>query len=212
MKEKIKTILITIKNIVCIAFGSFLILGAVAMISEDITATIICGIIGLLLIFSGKELITKGYEESHIEKEEQEESKSKQFEEEIKLKQQEYNNEIKRIEMEIAYEKKIKELNSVLREYKLIPPTETEIRVTIDKIQEIYKELGFIVKVIDIRKERYATEYKVVFDKNITHYQILSLEKSLKLKEEFSIDGISIKAEKGKKNHLIISVPYEYKN
>lgn len=54
-----KKILKTSKDVICIILGTFFILGAIAMISEDITATIVFGIIGLACIFGGRGIFLK---------------------------------------------------------------------------------------------------------------------------------------------------------
>lgn len=68
-----------------------------------------------------------------------------------------------------------KETNIRKKEYNVVQATDTELRVTINKIEELYKELGFDVKVIDIIKKKYITEYEVIFSKEISQYEILSV-------------------------------------
>lgn len=55
--SEVKKVLTVIKNVVFISFGLLLFLGAIAMIKEDITSTIFFGVIGLIFIFFGKDLI-----------------------------------------------------------------------------------------------------------------------------------------------------------
>lgn len=66
-----KKILKTSKDVICIILGVFFILGAIAMISEDITATIVFGIIGLAFVFGGKGLLKAPFKRDNNVKESQ---------------------------------------------------------------------------------------------------------------------------------------------
>ena len=76
------------------------------------------------------------------------------------------------------------------------------------KIQEIYKELGFDVKVINIIKEKYITEYEGIFSQNVTQADILSI--SGKVINEFEIDGVKIVGNTKKNNRIYIQIPLKY--
>ena len=76
------------------------------------------------------------------------------------------------------------------KECLLIQLTDTELRATVEKIQELYKKNGFDVKVIDIKKKKYTTEYEIIFSRENTQYEVLSI--SNKIIENFSIDGFNI--------------------
>ncbi len=93
-------------------------------------------------------------------------------------------------------------------EYRLSQITDTELKVTVEKIQELYNELGFKVKVIDIVKKKYVTEYEVIFSSNITQSDILSV--SDKIIEEFQIDGVKITRNSKKENRIYIQIPLKY--
>ena len=93
-------------------------------------------------------------------------------------------------------------------EYKLTQITDIELKITIDKIQEIYKELGFYVKVINIIKEKYITEYEVIFPQEVTQADILSV--SSKVIAEFQIDGVKIVRNMKKNNRIYIQIPLKY--
>lgn len=93
-------------------------------------------------------------------------------------------------------------------EYKLTQITDIELKITIDKIQEIYKELGFDVKVINIIKEKYITEYEVIFPQNVTQAGILSVLG--KVINEFEIDGVKIVGNTKKNNRIYIQIPLKY--
>lgn len=93
-------------------------------------------------------------------------------------------------------------------EYGITQATDTELRVTIEKIQELYKELGFNVKVIDIVKKKYITEYEVIFPNTTTQFDILSV--SNKIIDEFQIDGIKIVRNNKKNNRIYIQIPLKY--
>ncbi len=84
--------------------------------------------------------------------------------------------------------------------------TDTELKVTVEKIQELYNELGF--KVIDIIKKKYITEYEVIFSREITQSDILSV--SDKIIEEFQIDGVKIVRNLQKENRIYIQIPLKY--
>lgn len=201
------------KNNIYFWLAIFFFLGSIIMIEEDIIATIFFGIISFIFAYLGKEKIIEGLQNiKNTDREIEEKLKQQEFEKKMQLKQKEYDDKIKKIKIQIEYEKEMQRLTNILNAYKLVPPTETEIKITITKIQEVYKELGFNVKVIDIRKNKYNTEYEIIFDKNIMQYQILSSEISQKLRDEFAIDGVSIKPKKGTVNHLFIAVPFEYRN
>lgn len=93
-------------------------------------------------------------------------------------------------------------------EYGITQATDTELRVTTEKIQELYKELGFKVKVIDIIKKKYITEYEVIFSNTTTQFDILSV--SNKIIDEFQIDGVKIVRNNKKNNRIYIQIPLKY--
>ena len=90
----------------------------------------------------------------------------------------------------------------------LIQLTDTELKVTIEKIQELYRELGFCVKVIDVMKKKYTTEYEVAFMQGITKEDILSV--SNEIIGEFQIDGVKIIGDSKKYNRIYIQIPLKY--
>ena len=92
---------------------------------------------------------------------------------------------------------------------KLVKPSDIQYKMTSEKIEELYKEQGFNVKVIDIVNNKYDTEYEVIFSKDTTQYDILLI--SGKIKDEFNIDGVNIKGANNKPNRLYITIPYECK-
>jgi hypothetical protein len=92
--------------------------------------------------------------------------------------------------------------------YELIPITDLQCKITIEKIQELYKEQGFYVKVIDIVKKKYITEYEIIFQKEISQFEILSV--SDKIIENFSIDGVRIISNTKKNNRIFIQIPLKY--
>ena len=94
------------------------------------------------------------------------------------------------------------------KDFILSQVTDTELKVTVEKIQELYNELGFKVKVIDIIKKKYITEYEVIFSRKITQSDILSV--SNKIIEEFQIDGVKIVRNLQKENRIYIQIPLKY--
>ena len=95
------------------------------------------------------------------------------------------------------------------KEFKLVEPTDLEYKMEILKIEDIYKKLGFIVKVTNIKKNKYNTEYEVIFNREIDPYDIFAISDSII--SEYSIDGVNIRRMKKEKNKLILSIPLEYK-
>lgn len=96
-----------------------------------------------------------------------------------------------------------------IEQNKLIPLTDTELRITVEKIQELYKELGFNVKVIDIIKQKYITEYEIIYSQEITQYDILSV--SSEIVDKFQVDGVRIIRDTKKDNRIYIQIPLRYK-
>ena len=96
------------------------------------------------------------------------------------------------------------------KDFILSQVTDTELKVTVEKIQELYNELGFKVKVIDIIKKKYITEYEVIFSREITQSDILSV--SNKIIEEFQIDGVKIVRNLQKENRIYIQIPLKYED
>lgn len=94
--------------------------------------------------------------------------------------------------------------------FELVSPTDVQYKITIDKIQEIYKNLGFNVKVIDIKKNKYNTEYEIIFSlQKTTQYDILAV--SNRVIDKFDIDGVKIASRSKKINKIFLTVPLEYK-
>lgn len=94
------------------------------------------------------------------------------------------------------------------KEYNIVQLTDTELRLTTEKIQELYKELGFNVKVVGIEKKKYITEYEVIFPKEITQFDILSV--SSEIVNKFQIDGVKIVGDTKKDNRMYIQIPLRY--
>ena len=122
----------------------------------------------------------------------------------------EYNCNVDNYYEKLYYYDKHKNIDFAIpkNEYILSPITDTELKVTVEKIQELYSGLGFKVKVIDIVKKKYITEYEVIFSRNITQSDILSV--SDKIIEEFQIDGIKIVRNSKKENRIYIQIPLKY--
>lgn len=122
----------------------------------------------------------------------------------------EYNCNVDNYYEKLHYYDKPKNIESATqkKKYILSQITDTEIKVTIEKIQELYSELGFKVKVIDIVKKKYITEYEVIFSSNITQYDILSV--SDKIIREFQIDGVKIVRNSKKENRIYVQIPLKY--
>lgn len=64
------------------------------------------------------------------------------------------------------------------------------------------------MKVINIIKEKYITEYEVIFPQNVTQADILSV--SNKVIAEFQIDGVKIVRNMKKNNRIYIQIPLKY--
>lgn len=122
----------------------------------------------------------------------------------------EYNCNVDNYYEKLHYYDKQKNIDPVIHKNKYILSqiTDTELKVTVEKIQELYNELGFKVKVIDIVKKKYITEYEVIFSSNITQSDILSV--SDKIIEEFQIDGVKIARNSKKENRIYIQIPLKY--
>lgn len=104
-----------------------------------------------------------------------------------------------------------KESTIVSSGYELVRPEEKEYKKVADNIENIYKELGYNVRVVNIEKNRYNTSYEIIFSENETsQYELLS--KSDVIKSKFTIDGVDIKPEKKISNRIIIYIPLEFKN
>lgn len=99
--------------------------------------------------------------------------------------------------------------NKKIEEYKLVEPNDLEYKMTIGKIEDSYKKLGFNVKVTDIKKNKYNTEYEVIFTQETTQFEILSV--SSEVIDNFIIDGVNIKPMKKQSNKIIVCIPLEYK-
>lgn len=123
---------------------------------------------------------------------------------------EEENYEVKNYYEKLDYNYNKKEKYKIVRkeEYGITQITDTELKVTTEKIQELYKELGFNVKVIDIIKKKYITEYEVIFPNTITQFDILSV--SNKIIYEFQIDGVRIVRNNKKDNRIYIQIPLKY--
>lgn len=122
----------------------------------------------------------------------------------------EYNCNVDNYYEKLHYYDKPKNIDSVIHKnkYMLSQITDTEVKVTVEKIQELYNELGFRVKVIDIVKKKYITEYEIIFSRNITQSDILSV--SDKIIEEFQIDGVKVIRNSKKENRIYIQIPLKY--
>lgn len=122
----------------------------------------------------------------------------------------EYNCNVDNYYEKLHYYDKQKDMNPVIHKnkYMISQITDTELKVTVEKIQELYNELGFKVKVIDIVKKKYITEYEVIFSRNITQSDILSV--SDKIIDEFQIDGVKIARNPKKENRIYIQIPLKY--
>lgn len=229
-----------IKEIIFLILGFIFMIGTISMIGVDIAGSIFYAIISILFFYLGKNIIiykdnTK--EENKLfctkcgkriandsnycifcgnatnSKNDINKKQIQNTEKEIEQKQQEYNENIKIKQMEVEYQQKLKELENQLKEYKATEPSDLEIQITINKIQEIYKEYGFNVKVIDIRKNKYDTEYEIIFPIENTQDEICNISKNIL--EEFKLDGTNIRTNnkriRNKRNRIILSVPYECK-
>ncbi len=91
--------------------------------------------------------------------------------------------------------------------FELTELSDLECKITIEKIQELYKECGFQIKVVGVEKKKYLTEYELIFPNEISQYEILSI--SDKIIENFSIDGVRI-IKANKNNRIVIQVPLKY--
>lgn len=122
----------------------------------------------------------------------------------------EYNCNVTNYYEKLYYYDEQKNIDSAIQknEYILSQITDVELRVTVEKIQELYDELGFKVKVIDIVKKKYITEYEVIFSRNVTQSDILSV--SDKIIENFQIDGVKIVGNSKKENSIYIQIPLKY--
>lgn len=122
----------------------------------------------------------------------------------------EYNCNVANYYEKLHYYDEQKNIDSTIQknEYILSQITDVELRVTVEKIQELYDELGFKVKVIDIVKKKYITEYEVIFSRNVTQSDILSV--SDKIIENFQIDGVKIVGNSKKENSIYIQIPLKY--
>lgn len=122
----------------------------------------------------------------------------------------EYNCNVDNYYEKLHYYDKQEEMNPVIHKnkYMISQITDTELKVTVEKIQELYNELGFNVKVIDIVKKKYITEYEVIFSRNITQSDILSV--SDKIIDEFQIDGVKVVRNSKKENRIYIQIPLRY--
>lgn len=89
-----------------------------------------------------------------------------------------------------------------------IPITDTELRITIEKIQDLYKEFGFEVKITGIVKKKYLTEYELIFSNTVTQADILSI--SGKVIDDFQIDGVKIIRDTKRNNRIYIQIPLVY--
>ncbi len=110
----------------------------------------------------------------------------------------------------INYNSKLENIQekTIKREFQLIQLTDIELKLTTQKIQELYKELGFYVKVIDIKRKKYITEYEVIFSREVTQSDILLV--SDKIIEKFQIDGVKIVRNLQKENRICIQIPLKY--
>lgn len=128
----------------------------------------------------------------------------------LKNNNNEYNDNIENYYEKLHYydEKEKKNIVSYGKEYALSQVTDLELKITIEKIQELYNELGFKVKVIDITKKKYITEYEIIFSRDITQADILLV--SNKIIEEFQIDGVKIVGNPKKENRIYIQIPLRY--
>lgn len=222
MNKTIKDIMILIKNIFLLIIGIFFLLGAVIMINVDITATIFFGVISIICLFFSRNLLINSIQKNKI----------KDLEKIHKLKQIEMENQLRQKQQELEYEYKIKQIkiehesrmakkqqeleslgknnNKIDSEnYKLVEPSDYQYKININKIESLYNELGFNAKVIDIVKNKYCTEYEVIFPYETDIYKVMSVSRIIK--DEFDIDGVNIKRLKKKVNHIYMCVPLEYK-
>ncbi|MDO4282343.1 MAG: hypothetical protein Q4D02_01790 [Clostridia bacterium] len=95
------------------------------------------------------------------------------------------------------------------KEFKLVEPSDYEYQITINKIEGLYSDLGFNVKVINVEKNRYNTGYEIIIPIETNRDDIISLWDDIS--HEFNVDGTNIKPMKKKANHLMVYVPLEYK-
>lgn len=115
-----------------------------------------------------------------------------------------YKNNIKEYEGKLLVNRKKDS------DYELIRPEENQYKTISNNIENIYKEFGYNVRVVNIEKNRYNTAYEVIFSKNETsQYEILT--KSDIVKSKFTIDGVDIKPKKKSDNRIVIYIPLELK-
>lgn len=128
----------------------------------------------------------------------------------LKNNNNEYNHNLENYYEKLHYydEKENESLITYRKEYMLSQVTDLELKITIEKIQELYNELGFKVKVIDVTKKKYITEYEIIFSRDITQTDILLV--SDKIIEEFQIDGVKIVGNPKKENRIYIQIPLRY--
>lgn len=211
IRNKIEKVVVFTKNIILLLLGLFFLLGAITMIKIDITGTIFYGTISIICLFFSRDIII-----NYLQKIKKESFERQQDDQEIKartrlkLKKIKLNNELEAKKAEIEYKEKIRKIEekTKVQEYKIIPLTDLQCKITIEKIQELYKELGYNVKVIDIIKNKYMTEYEVIFSRDISQYEIMSI--SNKIIEKFSIDGTRIIRDRKNDNRIFIQIPLKY--
>lgn len=196
------------KNKIYIILAILFLLATVGMLEENIAGAIFYGIISAIFFYLARNKTSSNEENNEGNSESKIRLEQEKFEESLELKKQKYDNEIRKIKMEIAYEKEIQELNNKLKSYKANPPTETEIKITINKIQEIYKEQNFTVKVIGVTKKKYVTEYEIIYSKDIAQSDIIAV--SSKIVDEFEPDGVKIIRNTKNNNRIYLQIPFKY--
>lgn len=222
MNDKIKDIIILLKNILLLLIGSFFLLGAIVMVKIDIMATIFFGIISSICLFFSRNILINSIQKNKTKKlERTQKLRQIEIENQLKQKQQELEYEYKINQIKIEHESKIakkqKELEILknenrknnYEEYELIKPSDYQYKMNINKIESLYNELGFNAKVINIVKNKYCTEYEVIFPYETDIYKVMSVAQIIK--NEFNIDGVNIKGLKDKSNRIVLLVPLEYK-
>lgn len=211
-KRKIQKAIIFVKNIILLILGLFFILGAIIMITEDITATIFFVIIAIVCIFFSRDVVIEYFQKmknKNIERQQNiEETRARN---ELKMRKMYLNNKFEIEKAEIEYKEKMKKLEKRvdLQDSQVVQPTELKCRITIERIQELYKQQGVDVKVIGIKNNKYDTAYEIIFDLKIPQQKIIKI--SDEIRQDFDMDGVNIKSIDTKPNRLFITIPLEYK-
>lgn len=156
--------------------------------------------ISLIKTFRVKNEVTKSNEkiQREVKKNIHKDSKIAQFSKYTNINTYKLNKKTQ-CEHDINPDKKYK--------YELTQLSDLQCKITIERIQELYREYGFNVKVIGVNKKKYLTEYELIFSREINQFEILSI--SDKIIENFSLDGVRI-VKGNKNNRIIIQIPLKY--